>query len=165
MENGNNEPRDYVRRIRKYLGNQKIILNCAGGVIVKDGKILLQRRSDNNKWGLIGGLLELDETYLEAAYREVKEETGLTVKAKCFLGVYHNHNMVWSNGDQAHTIGAYYVFEIVNGVPRVDEESLELRFFGKDELPPLFAEDHIEAVKAFFNGVSYPIFEENKSAK
>ncbi|MCR5078528.1 MAG: NUDIX domain-containing protein [Bacilli bacterium] len=155
------EPRDYVKRIRKYLGNQKIILNSAGGVIEKDGKILLQRRSDNGKWGLIGGLLEVNETYLEAATREVKEETGLIVRPTRFLGIFHNHNMVWANGDQAHVIGAFYAFEIIEGEPRVDEESFELRFFAQEEIPYLFAEDHREAVKAFFDGVNLPIINEN----
>lgn len=153
---------NYIKRIRKYLGNQKIILNCAIGIVEQDGKILFQHRSDNNKWGLVGGLLELNETYLEAAIREIKEETGLCVKPKYFLGIYHNHNMEWSNGDKAHTIGAFYVFEIVGGNLRIDEESLELKFFSKEEIPELFAEDHIEALKAYFNGVRYPLFEENK---
>ncbi len=155
--------KNYVKDIRKDLGNRKIILNAAGGVIVKEGKVLLQRRSDNQKWGLIGGLLELDETYLEAALREVKEETGLTVKPLYFLGIYHNHNMVWANGDKAHTIGAYYAFEIIEGDLRIDEESLELRYFGKDEIPDLFAEDHRKALEAYFSGVKYEIPIENKA--
>ena len=161
-EKKNNNDQNYVKRIRRYLGNQKIILNCAGGVVEKDGKVLFQRRTDNNKWGLPGGLLELNETYLDAAIREVKEETGLDVKPKCFLGIFHNHNMVWGNGDKAHTIGAYYVFEIVGGVLKVDEESFELKFYSKDETPPLFAPDHIKAVEAYYNGINLPLTDENK---
>ena len=69
---------DYIKSIRPKLGHDKIILNCAGALIVKDGRLLLQRRSDNGLWGLPGGLLELDETYEEAARREIREETGLT---------------------------------------------------------------------------------------
>ena len=153
---------DYIKSIRPKLGHQKIILNTAGGVIVKDGKILLQHRSDNNEWGLIGGLLELNETYLEAALREVKEETGLTVKPLYFLGIFHNHHMVWANGDEAHVIGAYYVFEIAEGEPRIDHESYELKFFAKEEIPYLFAEDHRAALKAYFDGVNLPIIAENK---
>ena len=106
VEKKNSNNQNYVKRIRRYLGSQKIILNCAGGIVEKDGKILFQHRTDNDKWGLVGGLLELNETYLEAAIREIKEETGLDVKPKYFLGIFHNHNMVWGNGDKAHTIGA-----------------------------------------------------------
>ena len=53
---------DYIHELRKEIGHRKIILNCAGAVIAQDGKILLQRRSDNGLWGLVGGLLELNES-------------------------------------------------------------------------------------------------------
>ena len=156
---------DYIQSIRPKLGHQKIILNCAGGVIVKDDMILLQRRKDNNEWGLIGGLLELEETYLEGALREVKEETSLIVKPRYFLGIFHNHEMVWSNGDKAHTIGAYFVFDIISGEPQIDEESYELKFFKKEDLPELFASDHQEALKAYFAGIKLPLLNENKMKK
>ena len=152
---------NYVKTIRKYLGNQKIILNCAGGIVVKDNRILLQRRKDNNEWGLVGGLLELNESYLEAAIREIKEETNLVVKAKSFLGIFHNYDMVWGNGDKAHTIGAYYVFDIIDGELKIDEESYELKYFDIDELPHLFAMDHRAAIKAYKEGMLLPVIEEN----
>ena len=153
---------DYIHDLRKLIGPRKIILNCAGAVIVRDGKILFQRRTDNGRWGLIGGLLEMNETYEEAALREVREETGLEVRLDSFLGIYHNHNMVWSNGDAAHVISAYFTAGILSGEPRIDEESYELRFFGRDEIPELFAEDHIAVLKAYFEGTRYPLLLENK---
>ena len=153
---------DYIHELRKEIGSRKIILNCAGALIVRDGGILFQRRTDNGKWGLIGGLVEMNETYEEAALREVREETGLEVKLDSFLGIFHNHDMVWSNGDAAHVISAMFTAEIVSGEPRIDEESYELRFFGKDELPELFAEDHIAALDAYYRGVRYPLLQENR---
>ena len=154
---------DYVHTLREKLGPQKIILNCAGAVIVRDGKILFQRRTDNGKWGLIGGLLELGETYEQAALREILEESGLAVRLTSFLGIFHNHNMMWQNGDRAHTIGAYYLAEILAGEPRIDEESYELRFFAPEEIPPLFAEDHRAALRAYFAGTRLPLPEENRA--
>ena len=153
---------DYIHDLRKIIGSRKIILNCAGALIIRDGKILFQRRADNGKWGLIGGLLEMNETYEEAALREIGEETGLNVQLDSFLGIFHNHNMVWSNGDTAHVISAYYTATILSGEPRIDEESYELRFFGKDEIPELFAEDHIAALEAYFSGIRYPLMQENR---
>ena len=152
---------DYIHELRKEIGHRKIILNCAGALIIRDGKILFQRRTYNGQWGLIGGLVEMNETYEEAALREIREETGLEVKLNSFLGIFHNHNMVWSNGDAAHVISAMYTAEIVSGEPRIDEESYELRFFGADELPPLFAEDHIAVMEAWKRGVRYPLLQEN----
>lgn len=153
---------DYIHELRKITGPRKLILNCAGALIVRDGKILFQRRTDNGKWGLIGGLLEMNETYEEAALREIREETGLEVRLDSFLGIYHNHNMVWSNGDAAHVIAAMYTASIIRGELRIDEESYELRFFSREEIPELFAEDHIAALNAYFGGVRYPVPQENR---
>ena len=150
---------DYIQSIRPKLGHQKIILNCAGAVVEQDGKLLLQRRSDNGAWGLPGGILELDETYAQAAIREVLEETGLNVRLTSFLGIYHNPDMIWSNGDRAHTIGAYFAAEVTGGALRVDEESLELRFFAADELPPLCFPDHRLALEAYRKGLRLSIAE------
>jgi len=152
---------DYIHELRKLTGPRKIILNCAGALILRDGKILFQRRTDNGKWGLIGGLVEMNETYEQAALREVREETGLEVRLDAFLGIFHNHDMVWSNGDAAHVISAMFTAGIVSGEPRIDEESYELRFFGPDEIPELFAEDHIACLKAWRQGVRYPLLHEN----
>ena len=152
---------DYIHDLRKVIGPRKIILNCAGALIIKENKILLQRRTDNGKWGFIGGLVEMNETYEQAALREIREETGLEVQLESFLGIFHNHNMVWSNGDAAHVISAMFTARIVRGEPRIDEESYELRFCGTDEIPELFAEDHIASLKAYRQGVRYPLLCEN----
>ena len=156
---------DYIHELRKLTGPRKLILNCGGVVIEKDGKVLFQRRADNGKWGLIGGLVEMNETYAQAAVREAREETGLEVKLTSFLGIFHNHDMVWANGDAAHVISAMYTAEIVSGEPRIDGESFELRFFGKDEFPELFAEDHIAALKAWRGGIRLPLPGENEYKK
>ena len=156
---------DCIHDLRNLIGPRKIILNCAGVLIIKKNKILFQRRTDNGKWGLIGGLLEMNETYEQAALRETQEETGLKIKLESFLGIFHNHNMVWANGDTAHVIAAYLTASIASGIPRIDEESYELKFFGKNEIPDLFAEDHIEALKAYFAGVRYPLLQENPTRR
>ena len=152
---------DYIYGLRPLIGSRKIILNAATTIIIQDGKILLQRRTDNGKWGLIGGLMEMNETYQEAALRESREETGLEVRLASFLGIYHNHDMVWANGDAAHVVTAFFTASIISGEPRIDEESFELRFFGMEELPELFAEDHIAALDAYTQGIRYPLLREN----
>ena len=108
-------------------------------------------------------MLELNETYQAAAIREAREETGLEVRLEAFLGIFHNHNMVWGNGDAAHVVSAFFTASAVRGEPRVDEESLVLRFFAREEMPYLFAEDHRAAMAAYFSGVRYPLLHENSA--
>ena len=74
--------KDYIRWIRSKVGHEKIILTFAGGCIFNDqGKVLLQRRGDSNKWGFPGGAIEPGETPEMTAIREAKEETGLDVSS------------------------------------------------------------------------------------
>src|SRR5690554_2219207 len=49
---------------------------CAGGVVVKDGKIVVIKRK-NGVWLMPKGHVDPGETLEEAAVREVQEETGL----------------------------------------------------------------------------------------
>ncbi|MEG0309211.1 MAG: NUDIX domain-containing protein [Clostridium sp.] len=76
---GNNT--NYIQWIRSKVGHEKIIISFAGGCIFNGrGELLLQRRSDSNKWGFPGGAIEIGETPQMAAIREAKEETGLDVE-------------------------------------------------------------------------------------
>ncbi len=39
-------------------------MSGVGLIICKDNKILLQKRADNEEWGIHGGAMELGETYI-----------------------------------------------------------------------------------------------------
>jgi 8-oxo-dGTP pyrophosphatase MutT (NUDIX family) len=53
------------------------VIRAAGGVVVRDGRILLVHRPKYDDWSLPKGKCTSDETYDECALREVAEETGL----------------------------------------------------------------------------------------
>jgi len=50
----------------------------AGGVVVNDGRILVVFQRQSNTWALPKGHIEAGESPVEAARREITEETGLT---------------------------------------------------------------------------------------
>ena len=69
----------YIHRIRSQVGHQKIFLAFTSVVLQDErGRVLLQRRTDFDVWGLPGGILEPGESLLDCARRELLEETGLT---------------------------------------------------------------------------------------
>lgn len=65
----------YVSELRNLVGHRPLLLAAAGVVVVDDlGRWLLQRRVDDGLWGLLGGALELGESFEDAARRELFEE-------------------------------------------------------------------------------------------
>jgi 8-oxo-dGTP diphosphatase len=53
-------------------------VRAAGGVVVRDGCVAIVHRPKYDDWALPKGKLEEDESWEDAAVREVREETGLT---------------------------------------------------------------------------------------
>jgi 8-oxo-dGTP diphosphatase len=62
------------------------VIRAAGGVVVRDGSVLLVHRRRYDDWSLPKGKLEPGETWEDAALREVREETGLSCELGAFLG-------------------------------------------------------------------------------
>ncbi len=135
---------DYIKYIRSKVGREKIILVFSGGCLFdEDGRVLLQRRGDCNKWGFPGGAIELGETPEKAAVREFREETGLDIKVSDLIGIYTDCDQKLPNGDRFQSILIVYRAETVGGQLKCDNtETLELRFFDLDEIPELFCKQH-----------------------
>jgi 8-oxo-dGTP pyrophosphatase MutT (NUDIX family) len=139
---------NYVAYMRQMIGNKPMFL-VGAGVIITDSqsRILLIKRTDNKKWGLPGGSLELGETFEEAAIREAKEETGLMVTDLTLFRAYSGSRMhfVYPNGDEVYNAVCIFETKEYKGkaVPDGIESSL-IGFFGRDELPePLHPPDKI----------------------
>ena len=79
----------WVKNLRQYLGHEPLMAIGVNAVVLNEAnQVLLQRRTDDGTWGLPGGILELEESVLDAVKRETKEETGLEVEIIRFTGLY-----------------------------------------------------------------------------
>lgn len=110
----------------------------ASALVVRDGRVLLGRRGIEpfkGYWDTPGGFLEPWEHPTEGAVRELREETGLTIRPTELIGVYMD---TYTYGPGDYTLNFYYAGEIVGGgEPVPADDVVELRFFAVDELPPL----------------------------
>lgn len=106
-------------------------------VAVVDGKRILLIKRENpphvGKWALPGGIIDINESPEEAAARELKEETGVSVDPTnlILLGTY---DIAASEG--WHNIGITYVVAKAKtqGEPASSSDAQEARFWTLDEL-------------------------------
>jgi ADP-ribose pyrophosphatase YjhB (NUDIX family) len=110
----------------------------AASAIVRnaEGKILLERRSDNGRWGLPSGVMEIGESISETIVREVKEETGFDIRVDYLVGVYTNprHVIAFSDGEVRQQFSLCFACTLLGGELQISAESLEVGFFSPEEL-------------------------------
>jgi 8-oxo-dGTP pyrophosphatase MutT (NUDIX family) len=90
----------------------------------EDGRVLLDRRADDGRWGLPGGWLAPNESPQEGVIREVAEETGLRVEV-VRLGMVGWRPASLPAAPHGQ-VGLVYVCRILGGELRASHESLEL---------------------------------------
>ncbi len=111
------------------------------GVVIRGhgDTILLEKRRDCGWWGLPGGRVEPGESLVEAAVREVREETGLTVEVTHLVGVYSSPEdrivTYPDNGDVVQLIDIVVGARVLSGQVICSLESEEVRFFSPSQLP------------------------------
>ena len=112
----------------------------ASAIVTDDqGRILLQRRSDNARWALPGGVMDIGESIGQTVVREVREETGFEVEPEDIVGVYSDpgHVFAYDDGEVRQQFSVCFVCRIVGGELRVSKESSEVAFFLPEEIEGL----------------------------
>ncbi|WP_200307038.1 NUDIX hydrolase [Streptomyces adelaidensis] len=130
---------DFIRTLRSSAGNQLLWLPGVTALVFDDeGRVLLNRRSDNGKWSLIGGIPEPGEQPAACAVREVFEETAVRCVAERVVLVQALDQVLYDNGDVCQYMDTTFHCRAVGGEARVnDDESLDVGWFSLDALPDL----------------------------
>lgn len=109
---------------------------AADAAVFRDGRILLIKREDNGLWAMPGGATEVGETWAQSAERELHEETGVEGKATMLLGVFDSR--LWGSRAKYHIYSSVWLVEIGDDQnPVAGPETIDVRFFAKDDLPDL----------------------------
>jgi len=110
-----------------------------------EGRIVLMRRSDNGRWALPGGVMDIGESIAHAVAREVREETGLQVEPKRVVGIYTDpgHVFAFDDGEVRQQFSICFACRLVGGEIRASDESTDVRFFSPADIDRLNAHPSI----------------------
>lgn len=114
----------------------KIVTRAA---IFKNNKILLTQEN-SGKWTLPGGWCDVLESIESNTLKEVKEETGLDVKAKRIISLQDRNK----NNKPVYPFGICKVFvlcELIGGQFEKNIETIGINYFAFDEIPDNLAEE------------------------
>ncbi len=102
----------------------------AGGVLVKEGKVLLIK-NPSDVWSFPKGIVEEGESPEDTAIREVYEEAGVRGKIISELGEV----VYWyvREGERIRKSVLYYLMEYVEGEPKPSWEVKDAKFFPLEE--------------------------------
>jgi ADP-ribose pyrophosphatase YjhB (NUDIX family) len=106
------------------------------GAAFEAGRVLMVREISDGKWTLPGGWADINQTAGECVVREIAEESGFKARALKLAAVYDYQR----RNPPRHIDSIYKMFficEIVGGAARASDETSEVAFFPRNELPPL----------------------------
>lgn len=107
--------------------------------------LLIQRKNEpcKGKWAFPGGFMDIDETTIDAARRELKEETGLVVGELHSVGIFDAVDR--DPRERIITVAYYTILDKLAEVSGLDDAA-QAKWFSLTELPDL-AFDHREILQ------------------
>lgn len=105
----------------------------AVGAVIRDavGRLLVIRRGRppaEGRWTLPGGRVERGERLADAVAREVREETGLSVRVGALVGIAEVVDA------DHHVVILDHAAEVVAGEPRAGSDAADVAWMGRAEL-------------------------------
>lgn len=142
------------------IGHETLITVGCGAIIEDNlGRILLQKRTDYDIWGIPGGILEIGETFEETVKREVNEETNLTLNQIELFGIYSGKNgfAQYANGDKVFSVQIIFRATEYKGILKANNESKDLCFLHKNEIPKNLNKHQSPFIMDWVNSVTIPV--------
>lgn len=135
-------PKKEYNNFRKYFA-----FSCVDLVIFDGKSVLLTKRTRDpykGYWHLPGSMIHKTEKMADTVKRSAKEELGLDVKIKKFIGVYESLNSF------RHDVSHGFVVSIRGGQLKTDSQSSDLRFFAR--LPSRIIPHHRMLIRDALSG-------------
>ena len=118
---------------------------CVGVVCLREDEVLLIRRGTpprQGEWSLPGGRIEPGERAVDAALRELREETGVEAE---IIGLLDVVDGIFPEAGR-HYVLIDYAARWISGEPAAGDDALEARFVAIDQAEALIRWDETRRV-------------------
>ena len=122
---------------------------AALAVVIHEGQVLLVRRRnepDAGLWGFPGGHVDAGETALDAAARELREETGVAAKPERYLTNIDVIQRDETGALRFHFLLAAVLCRYVSGTPLADDDVSEAAWVPLKDVAGLATSDAVQEV-------------------
>ncbi len=114
------------------------------------GVVLIERANEPHGYALPGGFVDYGETVQQAAVREAKEETGLSVILTGLLGVYSDPK----RDERKHTLSIVFTAQAENPEQlQAGDDAAGAAFYPLGQWPDPLAFDHAQVLTDFMAGL------------
>lgn len=113
---------------------------AVGAIVFKEDKVLLVLRGKppaENLWSIPGGSVELGETLQEATEREIREEAGITIRAREPVYTFDVLERDNKGNVRFHYVIVDLSADYVSGELRPGDDAVDVRWFSADEVNKL----------------------------
>jgi ADP-ribose pyrophosphatase YjhB (NUDIX family) len=109
-------------------------VGCRGAIIEGD-RVLLVREAQDGRWALPGGWIDVNESPATAVEKEIYQEAGVRAEAikLCLVADHAKRGPAYLY----HVYTLLFLCEYRSGDYQIGHETLDVRFFSREELPEL----------------------------
>jgi ADP-ribose pyrophosphatase YjhB (NUDIX family) len=134
---------DVTARFQAEVGYVTARVGVDAAIFDEHDRLLLVRRADDDKWGLVAGWVDTHEAPDAAAVREVREEAGLDCRVDRLVGVFYREARA---DEHPHgSVSVVYLCTVTGGTLRAQpHEVRELAWRAVDEVDPATWHHHHE---------------------
>jgi ADP-ribose pyrophosphatase YjhB (NUDIX family) len=126
------------------------------GAAFRDGRVLLVREISDGGWTLPGGWADVNQTAAECVVREVAEESGFQARA-VKLAAVHDYRKRHPPRHVDSIYKMFFVCELTGGAARASDETSDVAFFSRQELPALsLGRTTAEQIELMFRHAEHP---------
>jgi 8-oxo-dGTP diphosphatase len=106
--------------MKLFVATKAVLMNSNGRVLIVRESGAYDEGTNEGKWDVVGGRIDVNESLLEGLKREVKEESGLEIEVDRVLSANDKFQII--KGEEVHIVRIFYLCRAKEGKVELSED-------------------------------------------